>query len=160
MSFGAALESAGIGLHAGKGAIKRQYRRNIEIGGEVRLSGSADLDTHFRTAEPNANRWDYAMGFHSEDIGHFVIWVEAHSASSPKEVKAVIQKLNWLKGRLETRQFSGLKILTDVTSRGGYGAYIWLNSGKSTFKVRRKQARLLSKHRTSRPRRKLHIGCR
>ncbi|MCS6928775.1 MAG: hypothetical protein NZM43_04675 [Saprospiraceae bacterium] len=64
--------------------------------------GSVSLDTCLRSALPNANRWDYALGY--ADRAYFV---EVHSAM-PKEVKVVLQKFNWLKDWLD-KKATGLK---------------------------------------------------
>lgn len=63
MTFQKAANLAGIDFKTGKQAIKKQYRNQINAGVSIAFVGSADLDDHYKKVEPNASRWDYAVGF-------------------------------------------------------------------------------------------------
>ena len=65
-----------------------------------RLTGSADVDTALQPIEPNANRWDFAIGYqHANRKDEFIYWVETNTGSDD-QIKVVLKKLEWLKGWL------------------------------------------------------------
>ncbi len=53
--------------------------------------GSVDIDAAVKSVYPNACRWNYVVGY--DDRKYFI---EVHSAKTD-EVKAVLNKLQWLK---------------------------------------------------------------
>jgi hypothetical protein len=82
-----------------------------------RITGSVDLDTALRNAFPQAARWDYGIGYSSEE--EKVFWIEVHPASS-LHVNEVISKLQWLKQWL----------LTQATNLDNLPRqFIWIASG-------------------------------
>ena len=56
-----------------------------------KCEGSVDIDTAVKPIYPNAARWDYAIAYNG--ITHFI---EVHPADT-REIKAVLNKLEWLK---------------------------------------------------------------
>jgi len=71
-------------------------RRHVSAGDWPRsISGSVDIDSALAIREPNAKRWDYAVGL--ADGG--IVWIEVHPASST-HVADVIGKKQWLMGWL------------------------------------------------------------
>ena len=59
---------AGLHASAGKQAMSTRYRKQVTVAGRYRFTGSVDLDQHYIADEPNANRWDYGVGFkHGDD---------------------------------------------------------------------------------------------
>jgi hypothetical protein len=88
------------------------------------LKGSADIDSAFQGVEPNAHRWDFAIGFrHTNWQADFVYWVEIHTAND-KEVNVVLEKFRWLKLWL-----AGDGRLLSPFKRD----FIWLSSGPASF---------------------------
>ena len=72
----------------GKQAIKAEHRDQVSVGASACFTGSVDLDHHFATAEPNANRWDYGVGFRHGN--EFALWVEPHPASGSWVVAVIL----------------------------------------------------------------------
>lgn len=95
-----------MGYKIGLNALKKPEKIKINLADLSLLEGSLDIDESTRQLYPNENRWDYAIGY-----GGKIYFVEFHSASS-KEVKVVINKLNWLIGwlRKEAPLLDRLKI--------------------------------------------------
>ena len=137
-------------------AIKAEYRRQISVGRNYDLTGSVDLDKNFRGAEPNANRWDYGVGFSNNK--EFVIWVEPHPASSSREVETVLKKLEWLQLKLKKPEYSGLSDLTEATRQKGEHPFRWLYKGKMRFRRGGREERLLAQKGLKLPERHIQIG--
>ena len=156
LTFEKAANLAGLNHKPGKQAVKRQYRNQINGRDNVSLVGSIDLDGHFKKLEPHANRWDYVVGFNGSK--HFVIWIEPHPASGMSEVKTVLRKVSWLKGKLATEAFSGFSDLTDAAEGFGHKPYRWIYSGKSSYRVGGNEEKLLAKEGMRLPERNLTIG--
>jgi hypothetical protein len=108
----------------GLGALRALDRPHIVPEDPRRLLGSADVDAALRVHEPNAHRWDFAIGYrHSNKPKEYVYWVEIHTAND-KETKVVLAKLRWLKTWLV-----GPGNLLNQFERD----FIWLSSGATTF---------------------------
>lgn len=93
---------------------------------------SVNIDAALEQVQPNANRWDYAIGYrHNTEI---VYWVEVHPAS-PGDVATVRAKLFWLKTWLadEGQQ------LHQIEAR-----FVWISTGKTTFTATAPAARKLA----------------
>jgi len=76
-------------------AIKKPERAKINCK-EVKLTGSVDIDGCLVNRYPDANRWDYAVGYVGDEGVIKVAFVEIHPAQT-SEVAAVINKAQWLK---------------------------------------------------------------
>jgi hypothetical protein len=77
-----------------------------------------------RSTDPNANRWDFAIGYrHTKPKEEWIYWVEIHSASDG-EIGVVLYKFDWLKRWLEK---SGTP-LRDLRLD-----FVWVSSGATTF---------------------------
>ncbi len=88
------------------------------------LTGSVDIDTALRDQEPDAHRWDFAIGYrHTNRAKDCIYWVEVHTANDA-EVRVVLGKLRWLRGWL-ARDGSAL--------RDFEGDFIWVSSGSTSF---------------------------
>jgi hypothetical protein len=145
-AFAIASAKAGIAHAEGKGALQGAYRsRVVSRPGSV-LTYSIDLDSHFKSAEPNSPRWDYGIGVKQRNGAELAFWVEPHPASSTGEVQKMIDKLNWLKSKLETKEFAGFKALCDATSLQGVIPYRWQTSEDGVIRItaKSKEARLLA----------------
>jgi hypothetical protein len=115
------LESA---WRPGLQALRAEDRPHIRAEDTRRLRGSADVDTALQLVEPQANRWDFAIGHqHTNQHGEFIYWVETHTGSD-NQVKAVLKKLEWLKqwlggGGQQLAKFDG--------------EFMWVSSGHTLF---------------------------
>ena len=108
----------------GLGALRAQDRPHVVPEDPRRLMGSADVDSALRAHEPNAHRWDFAVGHrHTNRQKDCVYWVEIHTAND-KEVKVVLDKLRWLKSWL-ARPGS----LLNQFERD----FVWVSSGSTSF---------------------------
>ena len=81
-------------------------------------NGSVDIDTCTKTIYPNAPRWDYAFSYKNE-----VYFVEVHSAQTG-EVRAVLNKLKWLKDWLNSQAPEINKL------KAKEKAFTWVSSGR------------------------------
>lgn len=155
--FEAAAVRAGLSCLAGKASVEAGYRPQIAVRHGYAHTGSIDLDDAFRTSEPNATRWDYGLGLHASDGTELAIWVEPHPASSSKEVDQMLGKLSWLKAKLDSTPFRGLRALRDATQKQGAHPYRWLTtlSGRICIAPGSKEARRLAQAGLDRPRRQL-----
>ena len=153
MSFQQAAAQAKLAPMQGKGAVDNRHRQQIGAGKAVVIVGSINLDKHFQQAEPNANRWDYAVGFKRR--GEFLIWIECHPASSAREVAAVIKKLDWLKAKLALPEFSKLAGLTRKSP--GDQQFCWLYRGSNALRAGGKEEKRLAQHGMRLPQRRLEI---
>lgn len=81
----------------GLGALRAQDRAHINPSHPRLLKGSVDVDAALRDRQPNAHRWDFAIGFRHTNRHHDCIyWVEIHPAVE-SEVNVIENKLRWLK---------------------------------------------------------------
>jgi len=92
-------------------AVKTAYRAGLALRPGHRYTVSVDLDGHFSGIEANAARWDYGIGCVGETGKESVVWVEAHPASSTGEVQKMLDKLAWLRSKLDLPEFVPLKKL-------------------------------------------------
>jgi hypothetical protein len=108
----------------GLGALRREDKPHIRAEDTRQLRGSVDLDTALLPLEPDANRWDFAIGHqHTNQRAEFIHWVETHTGSD-KEIKVVLRKLEWLKGWLRG---DGLPLAAFARE------FIWVSSGHTLF---------------------------
>jgi hypothetical protein len=88
------------------------------------LKGSVDVDGALQNQQPNAHRWDFAIGYRHANRGEdCVYWVEVHTAND-KEVNVVLDKLRWLRNWL-----AGDGKLLKQFERD----FIWVSSGATSF---------------------------
>jgi len=109
---------------SGLGALRAQDRPHLDPEDPRRLRGSADVDSALRAHQPDAHRWDFAIGYrHSNRTKDCVYWVEIHTAND-KEVKVVLDKLRWLRAWLA----DGGNLLNQFERD-----FIWVSSGSTSF---------------------------
>lgn len=63
---------------------------------EHSYTGSVDVDAAYQPSEPNAKRWDYAIGIARRENKDVVVWIEPHTASSGSNVDEIATKFSWL----------------------------------------------------------------
>lgn len=105
-------------------ALRSRDKRCISPDNTRKLSGSVDIDAALQAVEPNANRWDYAIGYrHTNRTNDFVYWVETHTGSD-SQIGVVLRKLEWLKGWLrgDGRNLAGFE-----------REFVWVPSGATSF---------------------------
>lgn len=110
--------------HKGLEALRAEDKPHVKAANTRKLTGSADVDKALRKIEPNAHRWDFAIGYlHSNRTTECVYWVEIHSASD-SQVSAVLNKLRWLKGWLAGEGVELAKFERD---------FVWVSGGATSF---------------------------
>ena len=108
----------------GLGALRAQDKPHVVPEDPRLLKGSADVDSALQASEPDAHRWDFAIGYrHTNQQKDWIYWIEIHTAND-KEVKVVLAKLHWLKDWL-----AGAGNLLNGFRRD----YIWVSSGATSF---------------------------
>lgn len=111
---------------AGLGALRKEDKDHVkpEDTSTTRLRGSVDVDTALQRLRPQANRWDFAVGYkHANRKEEFIYWVETHTGSD-SQISVMIKKLDWLKAWLkedgkDLAKFDKL--------------YVWAPSGATSF---------------------------
>lgn len=141
-AFDSAVQAAGLTALSGKEAVKGSYRAQITPRNGWKFTGSVDIDDHFTATEGHSNRWDYGIGISQADAQELVCWVEPHPASSTGEVRKMLDKLAWLKEKLDTPDFKKLKAMTV-----GHPFY-WLRTlnGECRIPAHSKEAKQLVKN--------------
>lgn len=127
MSFRRAVRNTphlGNAWMPGLGALRAKDRPHVSTSNTRQLKGSVDVDGALQNQQPNAHRWDFAIGYrHANRQEDFVYWVEVHTAND-KEVKVVLEKLRWLKNWL-----AGDAVLLNTFERD----FVWVSSGTTSF---------------------------
>jgi hypothetical protein len=105
-------------------ALRAEARPHIKAEDTQKLSGSADVDGALQPSEPQANRWDFAVGYqHANRHDEVIYWIETHTGSD-NQIKVVLKKLEWLK--------------TWMRRDGNHLAnferdFVWVSSGHTLF---------------------------
>jgi hypothetical protein len=108
----------------GLGALRAEDKPHIRVENTRKLAGSADVDKALRRIEPNAHRWDFAIGYqHANRTKECIYWVEIHTAND-SQVGVVLNKLRWLKGWLANDGRVLARFERD---------FIWVSSGATSF---------------------------
>jgi hypothetical protein len=110
-----------LDLKPGLRAIKKgEGHGQIVAEKPKQLLGSAAIDDDCLSAYPNANRWDYVVGYErgGKAVAYFI---EVHSAQT-SGVSEMEKKLQWLRGFLGEAPQKKLAAL--------YREYHWVASGK------------------------------
>lgn len=154
-NFKDAAVAAGLAPSNGLQGLRRRDAAGIETGAGARIVASVDIDGHFSTKEPNANRWDYGVGLRIQDT-EAAFWVEPHPASSTGEVAKMLAKLEWLKGKLEIAEWADLKHLTARAQAHGI-AFRWLTTGAIRIRPGSREALMLSKAGLDQPRTRVRL---
>ncbi len=105
MTFPEAVRSTpeiATALKPGLAAVEHKYRNRLQPQNTRFVTGSVDLDGTLQAALPDANRWDYAIGYRPNGETHKVFFAEVHPASTA-EVKRVLEKKRWLDSWLSGR---------------------------------------------------------
>lgn len=109
---------------AGLGALRARDRPHVNSSDPRQLKGSVDVDSALQKKQPNAHRWDFAIGYrHANRQEDCVYWVEIHTAND-EEVKVVLKKLRWLRNWLV-----GSGSLLNQFERD----FVWVSSGATSF---------------------------
>lgn len=109
-----------------------------------KIDGSVNIDETLQAAYPDANRWDYAIGYDSK-----VCFVEVHPAFT-SEIDTMLKKLAWLKGWLKDKA-PKLNEVSRMTP-----AFVWIQSGRCAILPTSRQAKKLAQ--TGMPRPLLRLG--
>jgi hypothetical protein len=116
-------------------ALRAEDRRHIKPEDPRRLGGSADIDAALLEKEPQANRWDFAIGYqHSNRREECIYWVETHTGSD-EQIQVVLKKLEWLKNWLRRDGRPLARFERDI---------IWISSGHTRFTKGSAQVKILA----------------
>lgn len=144
--FATAATNAGLNVEVGKQAVEGQYRDRISATKGYKFTNSVDMDNHFKATEGASPRWDFAVGIKSGANGELAFWIEPHPANSTGEVTTMIAKLKWLKSKLDTPEFAGLKKLRDAAVAARTDPYRWLaTDAPIRIKADSREARMLAR---------------
>jgi hypothetical protein len=120
---------------AGLGALRAEDKPHIQPEDTRRLAGSVDVDTPLTPSQPNANRWDFGIGYqHVNRTEEFIYWVETHTGSDG-QISVVLRKLDWLKTWLRA---DGKSLA--VFER----EFVWVPSGATSFTKGATQVKILA----------------
>lgn len=156
--FAAVAAAAGIEALRGKAAL-HAHAAAVDCTAAWSFSGSVDLDAAFAASQPDAPRWDAGIGLHrtGADADALIVWIEPHPASSTGHVAEMLHKLDWLKAKLKSAEFAGLRRLTEAAERRGR-AYRWLaRTGAIRIRPNSREHRLLIKAGLTMPARHLTV---
>ena len=118
-------------------ALRAEDRPHIRAADTRALTGSVDVDTAWMRIEPNANRWDFAIGYQHEDrTVECRYWVELHTASD-NQVDVVLRKVRWL-----LRWLKGEGMAMDGFERD----IVWVSSGRTDYTLNGPQRRSFADH--------------
>lgn len=107
-----------------------KYSKKIKASQTSKIDGSVDIDTCTSKKYPQANRWDYAVGYNSE-----AYFIEVHSAIT-SEVHTMVKKLEWLKHWLNTHAVELNKLKAQKKT------FVWIQSDKFDIPKHTPQFRL------------------
>jgi hypothetical protein len=157
LTFIEAARAAGLSAKNGLQALEARDRGCVQCTTDTSFAGSVNMDEAYRATEGQFNRWDYGLGFR---IGaeEFAVWIEPHSATSAREVTTMLRKLQWLKDKIATDDFEGLRILTDRARRAGLRQFWWVTVGKISIRPGTQEANRLAKAGLNFPCRTVKLG--
>jgi len=113
-------------------ALRPEDKPYIKAADTRAITGSVDVDTALVRVDPNANRWDFAIGYQHEDRdSECLYWVELHTARN-SQVDVVLRKLRWL-----LRWLAGDGKALDKFERD----FVWVSSGRTDFTLNGPQRR-------------------
>ena len=123
-------------------AIKGEYRSVIDLKKPQLRGGSLDIDAAIQPAEPDAERWDYAVQHDG-----LMVFVEVHPADGDHHVTKMVGKVKWLKQWLRD-QAPLIGALPRATE-----PFRWVHTGRNTLRLPpgSHYARLLNQNSLSKP---------
>lgn len=77
-----------------------QNAQKVKFKDSKKLNGSVDIDKSTIALYPEANRWDYAIGYDGK-----AYFLEIHPANT-SDVTPVIEKAKWLENWLQQKQLN------------------------------------------------------
>ena len=121
----------------GLAALRGQDRPHISAEDPRMLGGSVDVDGALQQYQPNAHRWDFAIGYrHSNRQKDCIYWVEMHTAID-KEVNVVLDKLTWLRTWLAADGQPLSQFERD---------FVWVSSGATSFTYTAPKVKRMAQH--------------
>lgn len=120
------------GYRPGVQALKKSDRGAVTAADTWFIDGSVDIDTEVKDKYPNANRWDYVIGYSGK-----ACYVEVHPAYT-SEVSTIEKKLQWLKSWLKEKA----PMLDAIPKTAP--AFVWVQTGKAGIIPQSSQAKRLA----------------
>jgi hypothetical protein len=116
-------------------ALRAEDKPHIKAEDTQRLRGSADVDAALRPSEPQANRWDFAVGYqHTNRRNEVIYWIETHTGSDD-QIEVVLKKLEWLKTWMRRQGNRLASFERDI---------VWTSSGHTLFTKGSRQVKALA----------------
>jgi hypothetical protein len=119
----------------GLNALSSAHRNSITTTNPRRITGSVNIDNALQTAYPNANRWDYAIGYYISHQDDKVFFVEFHKAIVD-EVSRVLKKKQWLENWMRGKPLDNLQ----------QRRFVWVSTGGIKIPPNSPSRRILNKH--------------
>ena len=157
LTFFEAANAARLPVNIGLAALETRDRKCVQRAAGTTFAGSVNMDEAYRQLEPQSNRWDYGLGFSIADE-EFAVWIEPHSATSASEVTTMLRKLQWLKDKLASEEFQGLRKMTEKARQKGLRQFSWVAHGKIGFRKGTSDANRLSQAGLNFPCRTVTLG--
>ena len=105
-------------------ALKGEHRSAIDQKKPQLRGGSLDIDAAMKAAEPDADRWDYAIQHDG-----LMVFVEVHSADGDHHVTKMVKKVQWLRQWLRD-QAPLIGALPRATE-----PFRWVHTGRNTLRL-------------------------
>ena len=110
--------------------------QNCIIAANLRLvTGSVDIDGALKSAYPNDNRWDYAIGYRISNQDDKAFFVEFHKANVD-EVDRVIKKKQWIENWMRGKPVDNL-----LDRR-----FVWVSTGGIKIPQNSPQRRIINSY--------------
>jgi hypothetical protein len=117
-------------------ALSADDRGRLSISDTRLLTGSVDIDSALKPTQPNAARWDYAIGWRrSSYAAERILWAEIHPVRSQANLSEIQRKLELLVAWLSNE---GKKL------RRFESEFICISSGETGFTMGSPQVRQLA----------------
>jgi len=136
MKFRKAVErTADIADHLRNGldALSKAHQDSVNACDPKRIEGSVNIDAALQPTQPNATRWDYAIGYRLNSHEDKAFFAEYHRAQVD-QVERVLSKKQWLDDWM-----SGTP-LDQIPDR----QYLWVSAGPIRIPPNAPQRRMLS----------------
>lgn len=114
-------------------ALISAHKNSIILSIPRRITGSVNIDAALQSAYPNANRWDYAIGYYLSHQDDKVFFVEFHKANV-KEVSLVLKKKQWLERWMDGKPINNLR----------QREFVWVSAGGINIPLNSPQIRNLN----------------
>ncbi len=122
-------------FRVGLRSLSKAHRSSINARDPRRIAGSVNIDAALRATYPNANRWDYAIGYRISNKNDKAFFVEFHRAKV-SEIQLVLRKKGWLESWMTGQPLNEVQ----------RGRFVWVSAGGINILPNSPQRRVLDKN--------------